>query len=277
MVAASSEIVSVGVDYVTATKITSGHVTELEERATEWLYDEREAGNDICQFSAHGYSGLRAGGIAVATNGYRLLVKVSGAEAQTYAPTIIQHADSVSRFDVQATVRFSSPTLSFCERMERAAQRHKHKQHLKHQIQLLRNDVTGKTLYLGRRTSERMTRIYDKGAESQLPELAGCWRAETQYGKPLSMSRSAQFLENPSKPEWLLSVICFELVRLGIRWKALLDGSVLEQPTETNRKLTTVDQKLSWLSEQVRPSVEWLRDRGKLQEALSALGVNSDV
>jgi hypothetical protein len=269
----SAELVSVGVDYVTATQIISGGRTGLQTAASQWLDSERRAGNDVREFASHGYIGLHAGSVAVATNGTRLLVKLGGAEAQAHAKDLIEQADSISRLDLQTTVRIPNVRQSFAESLERRAKQHKLKHSLKYDVDLRRHDRRGKTIYLGARASERLIRVYDKGAESQLPELRDCWRAECEFHKPLSEARAAQVLKMGFDSAWVSQVVQWELSRRGIRWPALLDGAVLEQPSQALRKRSDSAARLSWLSLQVRPTIEKLRAAGLLDHALEALGL----
>lgn len=274
MVTNEHTIISTGVDYVTATQILNGRTSRLQISAAEWLDSERRAGNDVREFTAHGYSGLHSGSVAVSTNGARLLVKLAGTEAQAHAAELIGQADSVSRLDLQTTVRVDQCPLSFAERMERAALRYKQKHHLKFDVDLRRHDRRGKTVYLGARTSERLIRIYDKGRESQLPELSDCWRAECEFHTPLSWSRASQALTMNFDGAWVSQVVQWECGRRGIRWPAQPDRTVNVQPLETLRKPSSADRRISWLRSQVRPTIERLRDAGYLDQALEALGLD---
>ena len=276
MVTIDGEIISTGVDYVTATQILSGGRPQLQTLVSRWLASERDAGNDIREFNSHGYHGLAAGSVAAGTNGTRFLVKLAGAEAQAHAADLIEHADSISRLDLQTTVRLTHCPLSFAERIERAALRHKHKHQLKFDVDLRRHDRRGKTVYLGARSSERFIRIYDKGAESRLPELAQCWRAECEFHKPLSMSRATQICKMGFDDAWVSQVVSWELCRRGVRWPQLLDGAVTEQPSQTNRKRTDAAARVAWLRTQVRPTIEKLRGAGFMDQCLDALGITAE-
>lgn len=277
MVPSESKIISVGVDYVTATQITNGRTTDLARAAAEWLDAERRAGNECREFTSHSFSGLWAGCVGVGTNGTRLLVKVGGFEAHTCAEQILRQADSISRLDLQITVRMPSVPLSFAERMERACLRFKHKKSAKFDVDLRRHDRKGKTLYLGSRASERFIRVYDKGKQSQHPDLIDCWRAEVQYSKPQSFTRAHQLLQMSFDKKWIAEVVVYELSRRGLNWGALLDGAVTEQPSETFRRRSDFARALSWLNTQVRPTVDKLIDAGMEEQVLEALNLTGRI
>lgn len=267
-------IVSTGVDYVTATQQTNGGSTELGRLAAQWLADAKRQGNEIREWSSHGYHGLWAGSLGVATNGARLLVKIGGLEAQEHAKEILDHADSISRLDLQSTLRIPNVASTFAERLERQARRFKKKHHANFDIDLRRHDRKGKTLYLGSRTSERFIRIYDKGAESRHPDLRQCWRAEIQYGKPLAGQRAKELLSEDMGQRWVCSVVVYELARRGISWDGLLNGAVTVQPSQALHRQSDCARKLDWLRSQVLPTVLSLIDSGYEDEVRKVLNLS---
>jgi DNA relaxase NicK len=186
-------------------------------------------------------------------------------------------ATNFSRIDYQSTVRMSRQTPNFAEQLERCAKAFKRRHNSKFEIELRRNDARGKTLYLGRRASERFIRVYDKAAESRLPDYELCWRAEVQYAGALANRRASQYTFGRSDPVLCHSVVLFELARRGISWMRLPERLCFADEAQFKRKSTTNARRLEWLRTQVRPTVEKLIDAGALEEVRSVLGIPDPV
>jgi len=266
------KLVNYGVDYVTSTYNESDGQRRIQCVGNQWLADEVGRGNECREWEGWGYRGLIAGCVQIGTRSDSTLLRVTGPLAGEKIPIISRWATNVSRIDFQTTVALVRPSFRLAEHVERQAMVHKRKHHGLTSVRLLRDSNSGNTVYLGRRVSDRFIRIYDKGAESKLPELAGCWRAEVQYNNSFALQATRELRAFDFESSWLVGRVVGELSRLGISWIEMPKGSlsVLNGP---RTKYSTDNERLDWLSNQVRPSVQKLIDRGKREEVLKALGL----
>lgn len=273
MVPSFEQLIETGVDYVTATANTAEGRNRFREWGAEWLSSEVAAGNECRNWAGHGYSGLSSGSIQYGLDGDTALLRVSGAEANAKATKIVQLATNISRLDLQSTVRLNRDTPQFAAQLERRALQFKRKHNQRWEVQLLRNDVRGQTLYLGRRVSDRFIRVYNKHTESALVQYERCWRAEVQYGGRLANWRAKQLFETNSDATVAHELVYLECIRRGIPWLRLPKGTGVRLKAVPVTRLSSSDEQLAWLRSQVRPTVLKLVDRGRLIDVLTALGL----
>lgn len=274
MVALFQQLIQTGVDYVTATTTTTDGRERYDFWAHQWLNEELAAGNECREWSGHGYSGLAAGSVQYGRYGDSTLVRVSGRDADVKARQLIRLATNVSRIDFESTVRLNRDEKGLASHFERRARAHKGKHVKAFEVELRRNDVRGETLYLGRRQSERLLRVYNKHAESKHPFYERCWRAEVQYGGKLAYLRALHWSESPADSMFCHKTVELEMRRRGLPWLRLPERSHLVLKVVPVKMPTTDERSLEWLRSQVRPTVVKLLDHGKLVDVLKALGLN---
>lgn len=267
------QLIHTGLDYVTATTNTKNGIERFRHLGCSWLSEEARAGNDTREWMGHGFTGLSCGCIQFGTNGTEALLRVSGFEADNKARALSDAATNISRCDFQSTVRTQRVELSLAERFEKRAERFKGKHGSKFEIELRRNDHRGKTLYLGRRVSDRFIRIYDKARESQHPYYEKCWRAEVQFGGSLANRRFHQW--NLARSDNLLvhDIVVWELKNRGVPWLSLPKRTYHGADRNPIKVLSDDEHRLKWLASQVSPTIAKLIERGKLEETLEALGL----
>jgi len=273
VVALFQQLIQTGVDYVTATTTTTNGRERFDFWGRKWLAEELRSGNECREWSGHGYSGLAAGSVQYGRNGNTSLVRVSGGDADSKARQLISEATNVSRIDFESTVRLNREDNQLATRFERRAQQHKGKHTRAFEVELRRNDVRGETLYLGRRQSDRLIRVYNKHAESKHPFYERCWRAEVQYGGRLALLRAKQWLDNPADAIFCHKAVYLEMERRGVPWLKLDERSRLVLKGVPVKRPTTDDRSLLWLEQQVRPTVERLMDHDKTADVLRVLGI----
>ena len=268
------ELYSVGVDYITATARDASKRRYLERVGQRLLRDELSAGNEQSPFRLYDLEGLRCGSVEYAQSYHFDMIRLSSRFASDHWTTVVQHADNVSRIDLEVTVRLTPRHDNFAEAVERSLKRFKREHNTRLEIELRRNDVKGKTLYSGSRKSDRFARLYDKGKETRLPELDGCWRLEQQIQNALAL-RYAQALAAVDRPA---DCIYSEVARYYRERGAALITPGLIVPLELNGTRTSSNvnpsRRREWLRKQVRPYVERERDNGRLNEVLADLGLS---
>lgn len=269
----SRKVLSVGVDYITATAKDRHSRAGLEVLGQRLLQQEKVAGNETTTFKLHELAGVRCGAVEYATSFWWDMIRLSSHLAVDHWATVVQRATNVSRLDLQVTMKLTPVNENFPEAVERAMKRFKRERNTRLEIELRRNDVKGKTLYTGSRKSDRFSRLYDKGRESKLPELAGCWRIEQQIQNKLAWRYATALVKVP-RPE---SHIYLEMERYYRERGAPLLSSSDETPlelTQIPRKCAgDVGRVCAWLKMQVAPAIARGREAGYLDQLLDALGL----
>lgn len=209
-------LVDWGVDYVTATCNEKSLARRIGTLAELWLASEQAAGNTVREWSGYGYFGLASGSVQFGSRADSVLVRVTGPSAQTKVGDVLRLATNVSRIDCQSTVRLVDRSFKLAEYVERRARRVSRAEPRPFAVRLLRDSMSGNTVYLGRRMSDRFIRIYDKGTESKESALEGCWRAEVQYNNRAAMQTAMAYQEHNLDHTWIISRVSSELCRRGI-------------------------------------------------------------
>jgi DNA relaxase NicK len=135
---------------------------------------------------------------------------------------------------------------------------------------LVVNGNGGSTVYVGARSSEQFGRLYDKGVESKLLSPGKWWRWELELKGDASWNMATQ-LKRIDEPG---AIICatvaswFRQRTSHTYTSSMTSGTLVGSP-----RLTTIDAKLSWLAQSVRPTVQFLVERVGLDRTLFALGL----
>ncbi len=268
-------IVDAGFDYITATSNTQKTNNYFEAVGEQLLANERLLGSDIVAWNYSGYHGMTSGSCQLATNGHSRLLRLSGHLAQKHWHRIAERAANISRADWQVTIRFRVPVPTLAEKCERQARRFEATHNHGRQVELRRNSLKGKTLYVGSHKSDRFLRLYDKGMQSKLEAAGFVWRAEIQYQNKLALLRTTQLLQEGNTEEGLIPIVTAELARVGI--VSLVPSATSSLKASSGRLRRETDMRLDWLNSQVKSTVQKLVAANRLFETLDALGLTDLV
>jgi DNA relaxase NicK len=134
------------------------------------------------------------------------------------------------------------------------------------------------SMQLGARSSLHFGRIYDKGLESKEHIYKGALRFEMQLNKELAEQMGALLDRTECQGESIASICdawfqehhvapilspCFFEQKLAAEWKPLVSSVSKE-----------LGASLTWMSVQVKPTIERLCRIGKRAEVLEALGLS---
>lgn len=126
-----------------------------------------------------------------------------------------------------------------------------------------------KMLTSGRRASELYGRLYDKERESKLPEYKGCvrWEVEIKGAQAIDILRDLR--EAPDAPMMCRLIVNQFWKARGMTpfWETF--EAMNERPPVKRTK--TDETRLAWFINQVRPTVETLREHGRMRSAVHAL------
>lgn len=137
----------------------------------------------------------------------------------------------------------------------------------------------GYTFYLGARTSDQYFRLYNKEAECRASEdpagaqrYAGCWRYELELkgGNVRKVAEAAFDVDD--RADYVQSYLAQYATAHGIPTPFSSGANRVLLPGF--RRRSDADTRLAHLEKNVRPTIAWLRDQGKLELALDALGLN---
>lgn len=139
-------------------------------------------------------------------------------------------------------------------------------------IMLVRSG-TGDTLYIGSRASKKkFFRLYDKSLDLGY-EPGEYWRAEVQYGSKVARGAIGWFIAHKDQKKTLTDLICSEFWE-AMGWSPRYDYDyVFIEDLEEPEVATTLEGKLSWLTECVKPTVALLIENGLEKQARDALGL----
>jgi DNA relaxase NicK len=134
----------------------------------------------------------------------------------------------------------------------------------------------GKTLYVGSRASDQFGRVYDKAAEQRDPvNIHRRWRYEVEYKNDYAREGLDNLLsldEPTDLPPLIQNTVWFWFDHRGI--PPLFERTSGKTEFEVAAKVTDTSRKLSWLSTQVRPTIQELMRAGLEDEVFRALGIS---
>lgn len=189
-----------------------------------------------------------------------------------YAASLIPLSENVSRLDLQVTIE-GEPGAHPCVAQDayeaRGAARRGGR---KIGRTYLQNSQGGATCYLGSRRSDLMGRVYDKGVErgDQVPGTT--WRWELELKRDLADLTARELVLVEQLEEAIGGLVSQSFDEWGVPLPPMFSSLPMHR---CHRQASDVERTLRWLEVGVRPSVDYLRSRGLLREALRALGLDT--
>lgn len=230
--------------------------------------------NEKAPFNKWGYVGEICGGqIWAAHPEYGYLFTCSSDTAQHYWQKALDGECNVTRLDLAVTVEFTRPLKNLAAKHYNMLVKNKL---LTPEKRIMTSGDGGQTLYVGSVRSEQMGRLYDKGIQSGKMQPGYCWRYEVTFRKPRASIYASALMDLVRKnvlPETSITNTVFDwFLNRSVRPMFDPDGEGII--AEVHYQETSVDRKLKWLRNQVRPSVQWLIDNNFGEEARAALGID---
>jgi DNA relaxase NicK len=222
-----------------------------------------------------GYKGLQIGSVRWGQRKSSSIIILSGNDALAFWRVIAPLADNCSRVDLAVTARTDKwvpflidQYIDWIREYGTSGQRR--------MVEVRPEDRPGGCLYIGSRFSDQFGRLYDKGAEMGIEEDTGrLWRYEVEY-KDYRASKVLEKLMNkrmPFFPECILATVWHWFDERQIP-PVFSKRDLPPMAVDLQATVTTVSQKLNWLSKQVRPTVGALVAEGYNTEVLLALGLD---
>lgn len=268
-------VVESRLDYLTVTAVEpkkQDGLFHLGMALVDAAIDEK---NKPHPFRANGYEGRAAQWASVGKRADSVLVRLSGAKADEWFDYCWLSADHCTRIDLCVTVRYEGGNDGVAKRAEAECNTWKAETGRTLKCWTIRDNGYTNTCYLGQRVSDLFARVYDKRLESGDVAYEGCWRWEVEVkGDPAQRTASALH-SCGDRPGRITSAVHSHFSRRGV--------TVPFEPTANSLHLQTIrapsdaTTRLRWLSESVRPCVQWLCGAGYVNEACEALGLPRSV
>lgn len=289
-------VVEAGVDWLTCTaKADTFKSRMLRELAEAAVGRERSEGHDLREYRTEGYRMVGAGGAAWGLRPEDTILRLSGAAAHEWWVEAVQHADNVSRCDLEVTARLPSPVVDLHREHERQHAtrtiRGRGKPPVVGIIEGARYTATGErrttggTLTIGSRSSDVYIRAYDKGAEragrSAPPPAEGgswgpglWWRYEVEYKRRRARDAVRALLDTPADQRGaaVRTAVHGALTRTGVRPRFVVRGGPdLLELTAPPRGRSDTGRRLAYLRTVVVPMLERLFDDGQAEAVMAAM------
>jgi hypothetical protein len=268
--------VAPAVDWLTATwkheDVSSAHMLQLAIALGDTI---AQMGNESEVFQWQGYSGRKIGSYFLGEREDGYVVRVSGSTAH-FAFTSIYHPNMhVSRLDLCVTVWLSPsvPGLGLDATSQARMAKLNGSITKRPVVTHYESDDGGFTLYLGRRNSRSMARLYNKEVESGEEYYKGAWRYECELHNEVATKTAYNISRSLFPLEETISAAVWRYYReRGVNpiFEAYPDRGKVVLP---KRETTSLDRSLLWLEKQVRPTVARLVALGYTSSVLTALGL----
>jgi hypothetical protein len=212
-----AEILSAGVDWITATSKTGGSKPHMEELAIHCFQRALDAGEEVKPSKILGYTGYASKHIFHGERQGGAIMRVSGAAAKDLWRSVSEVSDNVSRLDLQVTV------WTILERPHVAKVIHEQIKRKELGIVPIRNATyieghpSGETVNLNKRGSACSARVYDKAAESGLGLPRTVWRYEIECHSNLAGAYLAALRSNHSPSSTTATLVHKWFERRGIK------------------------------------------------------------
>jgi hypothetical protein len=128
----------------------------------------------------------------------------------------------------------------------------------------------GQTCYIGKRVSEQLGRLYDKGVESRTHPAGTRWRYEVEYKGDQAWNAAVGLKGGDSEALTISGTVADWFSSRGGRvWRS---GDFVAL-NKWSKETTTDDRKMQWLARCVRPTAVALSDRLGHLRVTTALGL----
>lgn len=264
----------VGVDYITAIAKSPGAQESMQNLGAELMCVWHDAGEETRPWSMKGYEGFICGPIQLGSRNDSTIMRVTGGEADSHWERVWQVAESVTRVDLQVTVRPRIDASKLVAKVRRQSCLWSNKRKDEPLVGWRGDNRGGATVYVGSRFSDKFGRCYLKGIESGLDHYTDTVRFEVQYQKKtcLPLLRAVH-----SSKVRLVAIAGHVSGFFQNRGVDLRLPSVPMVTLSVSRRPPELEQKLEWLRTQVAPSVQRLIDAGCYHRVVTALGLDDSL
>lgn len=263
------------IDWLTLTATDPKRRAQMYKLGLVMLTDASADGNERKDWHWRGYTGQHCAGVTSGDREDSSILQLGGIVADEQFLPAWSTADGCTRIDLAVTVKVVGGSGNwgtinygeFCKWRDTNGNPPKGS--------LITGTDGGCTAYVGSRISDVYGRLYDKAAESGRPEYTDCWRYEVEIkGQPAS--RTAGYLAAcGDRSDWIRRAVSIHFCKRGFRGFGAGDCTPVQRFGV--RPASDDTTRLKWLSEQVKPVVDRLIDKGLVSEVVRSLGLPRSV
>lgn len=266
----SWQFISSGIDWLTCSQRRSDEQSALWRNASKLLEREEAAGNRVKPWKLRNVTGLICGQTVRAMSPTHIVAQLSGAAAQENAMSLLPFADHVSRLDLQVTAMFTGEGTRAVAQAAYGAQERRRRGGAPLTRTLLNSQAGGATCYLGSRSSDVYGRVYDKGVESGQAPAGKLWRWEVEMKRDVATLTACELVAVECAAIAAAGRCSWQMSEWGTPLPLSLPAAPIFRPQTREPDSARI---LRWLSQGVRPSVEYLCGIGLRDEVTRALGL----
>jgi hypothetical protein len=264
------KIESVGVDWLTATAYRNNKHEEFYEHGKTLIESNAKLGNDITNWKAQGYHGLKCGGVRVGLRHDTFICQLSSDDARESWKPVAALSTNISRLDLQVTYEFEHAQKDFFIEEHRSARDGEATNGRKANVTLITSTLTGDSIYLGQRSSDVYARCYDKGRESRQADAFKLIRHEIELKRDAAKRTVSRLEAAPSGSNLILELVSGHMALKHLRTSGAIHGN----PEVARARVSSDnDRRLRWLAASVKPSVAILLEAGRVADVIECLGL----
>jgi len=272
-------VIEAQADWLTVSAHGELKASRLIDLARSLEPGERAKGNRRRGWKLMGYEGAHCGGVEYGTRGTdHACMRLIGDLADQRLTQALSVADLCTRLDLAVTWRADPPDPLIGQNAYALAEMW-HRAHPRSALPSRTSDADGGyTCYLGRRESENYLRVYNKGAEAlakgnaeEQERYRSCWRYELEVKGTVALPLAEAVNNVGDRGVYVQEYVWTWARKHGLEPAFPVDGGAALIPGF--RRRSDSDAKLRHLARNVRPTVDWFRQEGKLDAARKALGL----
>lgn len=246
-----------GVDYLTCTARDVAPSRQFYRIADQWWSEHPEEGPLDVDAYFRSYRGRQTASLFVGTRADGTLLRASGRAAWDLGIQPAASASNVSRLDLQATVRTSQRTRDLAGYAYRSLRPRALRGGRAHTVTLITTNKGGSTLYLGRRSSDRYARLYDKGVESNCAPPRTLWRYEVELKRDVAYQTAQALAKADSLSREASAMVHHHFLSRGVA-PHYRPASAAQVPSLGLHR-SNLERRLRWLAISVRPVITAVR------------------
>lgn len=244
---------AIGIDWLTLTTKDTVRALEWHEAFNAVAAQEQQRGYKWGDARFFGYQGQSCGHIFFGKRHDGALLRLSSALAEEVGMLFSPDAVHCTRIDLQVTVELATAQPEMLERLYDAATSGLRKVGRPVEYSLIKNSNGARTLYVGRRSSARYGRVYDKGMESGQGEPGKLIRFELEVKDDMADQAVAMIYRSGEQDTVILRLLqdFFEERGIPVLWNA----AQMEVGFRAPRLTVDDSQSLRWLAGPVAKTV----------------------
>lgn len=273
------DVIESQVDWLTVSAHGRDAARNMLDYANSLAKGEQAKGNRKRRWRLMGYEGTHVGAIEYgARDAESAILRLIGDTANRHLEDALTLADQVTRIDLAATARADPPDSLYGTHAYQLAEGFYAGHPTSARPWQVGNARGGYTCYVGDRESDSFLRIYNKERECiDQDDQAGaeryraCWRVELESKAAMARTLADWAASAEDRPAVVLRYLDAYCQAHGIAPPFLVDRPMALLPGF--RRRSDADSRIRHLSRNVKPTLDWLREAGELDRALSALGL----